>query len=411
MRPFGVKLLCSLSVLALVSTQSAAFRSSTARKTGRRFEKCLGSGVEPVSRATGFIGGLCNQFAPNTCVNSTSSTPEHFKTVVRSVRNSFELSPACGQSLHQIACYSMDPWVGTGKVSGACGSVCLAVLQACMEDYFAEDTMTSSAMALRPCSRNDLVCTRLGTLLQHRTGGTPPATSVASVDASGAVNTGGIPEGALTAPQVQAMASSFCASLGTPLSSAVSDASTWHMPVSPKAKLSAKCYSGSSRSGTGVQERPQGRADEPVLWYVKLVLDSAYAALVSALFRAGLVGSNTMQRAQRGYFTQRGVYAGLGTVTLLVGVVGALGFALCILYMMSNIGAEEAAAMKMARARVQAAEAAENRSLQQPINSIPAVLQAVEQRTGGGGWSTADIQRMAALRAQGCADSDEDKDM
>lgn len=294
----------------------------------------------------------------------------------------------------------------------------MIALRACIEDYFAEDSMTSSAVSLRPCSHSDLVCTRLGTLLRHKSGlppqpEAPAPDTLAHIGAAGEVtgeSSNADMDGGLDLLALQAMAGEFCAAVGTPLSKAVGDA-TWNMPIAPTTRLSGKCYSGSPRSGTGLQERPVGRADEPVLWYAKQILDSSYSALVSLLFRYGLVSENTMQRAKRGYFTQRGVHAGLGTASLLIGVLMALGFALCILYMISNIGAEEAAAMKMARARVAAADAAKKRALTQPINSIPEVLRAVELREGrGSGWSTEDVARVAALRAEGFADSDGDED-
>ncbi len=313
----------------------------------------------------------------------------------------------------------MDPWVGAGRTTGACGSLCLVATQACLNDFFAEDSLSSSAVALRPCSHSDLLCTRLGTLLSHAAGiqlPTSPATTAtqAQVDARGhladvdAVETG---EASLVVSDVdilKRMAEHFCAAVGTPLATTVAADATWNMPLSTSSTLHAKCFSGSPRAGVGVPERPQGREDEPVLWYAKMVLDAAYSALASALFRVGLVSKSTVRGAQRGYFTQRGVHAGFGTAVLLLGVLGALGFALCILYMMSNMGAEEAAAMKMARARIQAAEAAEKRSLEQPINTVPEILRAVEQR-GGGGWSTQDIERLPEMRSsENTIDSDDD---
>ena len=91
------------------------------------------------------------------------------------------------------------------------------------------------------------------------------------------------------------------------------------------------------------------------------------------------------------------VWAVLGFVLRKLGVLLALVFLLSVMYMLSNLGAEEAAAMKMARQRIRATQAAEHRALEKPINTLPEVLRGVEERSVGG-WSVKDV---AASRVQG----------
>lgn len=276
-------------------------------------------------------------------------------------RGSPGMSPPCASALREAACFAADPWVGTGRVKGACPSTCMRIFSACREDFFAPPSAGAvgggALLGLHPCTPHELVCSPLQQLLLGQTGG---LAAVLQPRQTGEVLPGGmaalqppvageedLPPPPADAPPLDlgaeltaALAQQTCQALGLPVASV--DA------LAPLGSASDPCFSGVARAGRGVQE---ATAESLAPWAagVLAALEAAQAVWMGILLRLGVATQAQYESTLVGEYTGQTVVLGLGYATLLGATLTLLVLVLALLCIVGHVGEAESYAAERAR--------------------------------------------------------------